>query len=171
MTASQHPTTSGRQLPSSNDIVKGAPPVDLQGQPLSADSELWAAVGKKFFEDSMMVGREYARFMIQYAFAAIPAYIALTTLARRTVVPAPNPIAGAALIVVLPAVLFLASGIFFVLAYYPKSSVMHSIAIEDIKRVHEEQLRRRLRWNLTGTVVFAGAIICALVVLVGLSII
>ena len=138
----------------------------LEGEPISPYTEKWAAVGRKLLEESIEVGRDYSKFMIQFSIGAVPVYIVLLKflkdgMASKTTIALPYSL----IFLLLPTMLFLISSMIFIIAYYPKSAGILVNTVEDIRNIHQRLLNRRHKMNLIGTIFFMLATISSVVIL------
>ena len=117
--------------------------------------------GKSMLVDSLSTGREFCKLMIGASMSAIPVYLALL----KFVLPEEYvPTLPAGLLALSPAVLFLAAGVVFVIAYFPQTSAVSLDLTSDIENLRRMTIRRRHCWSLVGFVLFCVAVISGLVV-------
>jgi|ERR1043165_9969811 len=136
----------------------------IEGEPLSPDTEMWVGVGRKLVEESISVGRDYEKFMIQFSFGAVPLYATLLRLFKGDS-PITPPNEGFKIVILLaPVVLFLLSSIVFLFAYYPRSIAVLISTAEDVRRLHGKLLNSRRKMDFLGTAVFILATVTSVLV-------
>lgn len=137
----------------------------IKGEPIRSDAEDWIKIGYKLLEESMQVSREYAKFMVQFSFGAIPLYIALVNFIGKSTISITTLGFTKALVVLSPIFLYLISGIVFIIAYYPVPGEVVVHVVEAIRDAHQKLLRRRRRVNLVATFIFTLAVLLSAVIL------
>jgi len=139
----------------------------VEGKPIRSDTEAWAVIGRKLLEESIVVGREYSKVMIQFSFGAIPIYVSLFGLMTKRNETAIG--VGKMFVIFTPVILFLACSLIFIWGYYPRASEMHVNVVESIQRNHQTVIKRRGRLNLVGTIAYALAVLLSAGILLTLN--
>ncbi|WP_155309576.1 hypothetical protein [Desulfosarcina ovata] len=121
----------------------------LTGSPLQPSDQALFGLGKKMVEESVQIGRDFAKTMIQFSFAAIPVYIAI--LKQYSAEPK-NTLE--AIIQVAPNVFFLMSAMCFIVSFLPKKAEIVVNIVELMEEGLGKAAHRRSRLNYLGTVFF-----------------
>lgn len=118
---------------------------------ISPHSKALYESGKKILIDTIDVGREFCKYMIQTSLSAIAVFLGVLTflLPEKFVLG----IAAGGLIA-LPAIGFLIASILFSIGYLPSSG---SISLNDLDEIESERLKlisRQLKFIWSGSTVF-----------------
>ena len=115
--------------------------------------------GKSLLIDSVSTGREFCKFMISNCMSAIPIYLALV----KFVLPEKYSLSfNEGIIALIPALLFLVSGIIFVIGYFPQQGKASLDIPAEIERERSNTVRRRQNRSVVGFVIFCFAVVAAL---------
>ena len=112
--------------------------------------------GKKLLIDSIDVGREFCKFMTTTTLGAIPVYLALLKL----VLPQDYTLQKHdEVILLVPAILFLISSIFFIIGYFPQKSHLSLDLPDEIEKERSSTIKRRHRYAICGFVIFCTSVV------------
>jgi len=130
-------------------------------RPLTPTNKAIYEAGKSMLIESVSTGREFCKFMIGTAMSAIPIYLGLL----KFVLPEKYvPTLKVGLLALIPAILFLLSGIIFMLGYFPEEGRASLDLPDEIERERSSTVRRRQRISVIGFTVFCVAIMLGLLV-------
>jgi len=134
-----------------------------QVQDITPHNKALYEAGKKLLVDSIEVGREFCKFMITTALAAIPAYMGLL----KFVLPKDYSLQSHDEISFLAApILFLASSVLFAIGYFPRRSTLSLDLPDDIERDRSKTITRRQRCAIGAFSIFCIGIMYGVWVLI-----
>jgi hypothetical protein len=109
--------------------------------------------------ESLSVGREFAKFMIGACVSSVPVYVGLVKL----VMPDNYSLdLETGVWLSIPAVMYLAAGVIFVLAYFPQQGSFSLDLPDQIESERLKTLKRRRRLSAIGLSVYILAIVIGL---------
>lgn len=117
--------------------------------------------GKAMLIESISVGREFCKFMIGTSMSAIPIYLALL----KFVLPEKYvPTWEVGIVALIPAVLFLLSGVVFLIGYFPQQGIASLDIPKEIEKERQTTVKRRQKLSVAGFGVFCAAILAGLLI-------
>ena len=120
------------------------------------------AAGKSMLIESIGVGREFCKFMVGTSMSAIPIYLALL----KFILPEKYvPTFQVGLLALIPPVLFLIAGVVFLIGYFPQIGTASLDIPEEIEKERKTSVQRRYGFSIRGFIVFAVAVLAALIVM------
>ena len=120
-------------------------------------------LGKSMLLDSINTGREFCKFMISISIGAIPVYLGILTF----LLPKDYNLGlEMSLIILLPPIFFLLSVIVFTISYFPIISNFSLDIIEEIEKVREVTIKRRIKRIKIGFSIFLIASLLSIVVII-----
>jgi len=126
---------------------------------ISPTSQAIYDAGKALLIDSVSTGREFCKFMIGTCMSAIPIYLAIV----KFVLPEKYNLSyNEGIVALVPALLFLASGIIFVIGYFPKEWSASLDIPAEIERERSKTVQRRQNLSKIGFIIFCLGVTAAL---------
>lgn len=119
--------------------------------------------GKTMLIDSIKTGRDFCQFMITTSTGAIPVYLAIIAF----LLPKDYSLGiFMGIVIAGPAVLFLLAALIFAYGYFPTGDYFSLDIIEEIEVARNRNIDRRRKLATVGFVIFAIAILYAIVVFI-----
>lgn len=145
------------------------PPVKVpKGEPLDPRTRVMYEAGKSMLLESVEAGREWCKHMVTLATGGVPIYLGPLKLFLPDGF---RPTLAQGLLVLVPALAFLASAVVAAVGYAPVTKKFSVEIIDEIEEVRGKLIRRR---RLLGTIAFAlvllgmiGTILVAAAVVIG----
>lgn len=124
--------------------------VGATAEPLSAEEELYYGVVEGWMSASLSIPREYCKFMITTAFAAVPVYLGLLRFAVTATDASltSNPTLA---LVVTPPFFLLASAIAFISGYFPRKTEVDLASPTRLKAAYGAAIKSRRLQIFAGT--------------------
>lgn len=125
--------------------------------PLSIGEEVVIEAGRRLFLESVEVSRDFARQMITVSSGAVPIYVALLGIADLR-----HRSTSSLVLVSIPALVFLSSTLFFVLALLPRKALISVQILDDIREARNRLMSARYLWIKLGLAIFGAGVCSAL---------
>jgi len=124
---------------------------------ISPHNEAIYEVGKKMLADSIEVGRDFSKFMINLSTSAIPIYITLIGFLSLQKLQT--------ILLIIPPISFLVSSVLFVFAYLPKQGKYSLDVIDEIESAISRSITSRNKFIYSGFITFIFAIIFSIILM------